>query len=115
MDWGDAIDSFATATEARGWVKRDEVGNLTYKAKVSVRASRGASFDQVTTVQVIRNGEEDGTIVLVDRGKLKPSTFHNRFSPGRGATCEYTRFSMAFTVRGSSETYGDYVVFIRPE
>ncbi|HEY8360016.1 MAG TPA: hypothetical protein VIL30_21375 [Ramlibacter sp.] len=115
MAWGDAIHAFAAATEACDWVKRDAVGNLTYKARVRVRASSGADFSQVTKVQVIRNSAEDGTILLTDRGKLKTSTFHNRFSAGGGATCEYNRVGMSFVIRGTSGTYGDYVVFIRPE
>jgi hypothetical protein len=89
-------------------------GNCTFDAVV-LYAARGNSRQFNTCVKIIRNGYEEGKLVLSEQGGLTLDAYHLDFTPGF-QDYEYNTESHALIVRGSSpKMSGAYVVTILPQ
>jgi hypothetical protein len=98
----------------RPGVDIDSVGNCRFGANVEY-AYAGKAIREHTAVTFVRNGYEDGKVMLEEAGSLSIRSFHLDFSPNL-QSYEYRSADHSFHIKGQSpKMRGEYWVKIFPE
>jgi len=112
MDWPKAIDDFWVDSSHETWLKREATGNCSYKARVQI-SSENFDVNEITTVRIIRNGYEDGAVLIDETGKLTAENVHTKYLPIPPTQCNYQKITRTLLISGKSQKLGAYEVKIR--
>jgi hypothetical protein len=114
LAWHDAIHSFWSANSNEDWLQIEPTGNCSFSARVRFW-SDVRSTAVLSRVTLVRNGYEDGAVLIDEADDLKAYEYHTKFLPIRGCTCRYVKQTNALVVSGRSPKMGTYSVTITPE
>jgi hypothetical protein len=92
----------------------EPTGNCSFSAHVCFSAD-ARSTSVLTRVQLIRNGKEDGAVLIEEADDLTVDDYHTKFLPIGASTCRYVKRSNELVVKGRSPKMGGYSVTITPE
>ncbi len=109
-----AIDDFGDAWRGSIRFNVTSVGNYEFGAKILYRSNARGFEQQDCGVRIIRNGFQDGFVIIKPRGLLKTRTHHLNFDPAF-QEYEYDEEDADLIVTGDSPKMGgDYTVIISP-
>jgi hypothetical protein len=114
MAWHDAIHSFWSVNSSENWLQAEPTGNCSFAAHVQFTSDM-RSTGVLARVTLIRNGYEDGAILIEETDDLTVDDYHTKFLPIGAGTCRYDKQANALVVGGRSPKMGAYSVTITPE
>ena len=112
MNWPKAIDDFWVDSSSEPWLAHEATGNCSYAARVRI-SSENFDVDEVTRVRIVRNGYEDGAVLLDESGELIAENVHTKFLPIPPTKCKYQKSTRTLIITGQSQKLGVYEVKIR--